>query len=384
MRTIDVRANYPESQVASDYVDGIAIAVLYLMVIMMMAVLIRLSFRLYILRSLQWDDAAISLSLIFAIAQSSAIFQATKQGFGKQQSALSEYEVNTIEKIVYSSDLLYILSLSIAKISVLQLLSRLTVNTLHRRISIWAMILVTMWTIPAFFVLVFRCGIHNPWKLENGHCMNSFLFWVAISPVDIITELIIFILPIYIVNPVQVIVSKKVTVVVAFSFRLFVILTTIIRLIYIRDGYPSPDMTYSGFKTTITTQCVLCVSLMSACIPCLKPFLDAFQTGMLSVTLHHHLAGSQSNSGGNSYALASMGRGIKESARLSRFMGDEAEGLGTSAAAFAVTAPGEREPGVWRDLTMSIQRTDQWSVRHEYVDPKGELVNGLDGKGERE
>lgn len=62
-RTIDIRAIYLGTP-ATDHVDQIAIATLYLMVIMIMAVLIRLAFRLFMLRSLQWDDATVALSLV--------------------------------------------------------------------------------------------------------------------------------------------------------------------------------------------------------------------------------------------------------------------------------------------------------------------------------
>ncbi|GKZ30158.1 hypothetical protein AbraIFM66950_008017 [Aspergillus brasiliensis] len=201
--------------------------------------------------------------------------------------------------------------------------------------------------------------------------LEKFAFWVAIAPIDITTELVICILPIYIVKPVQVVFGKKVTVVVAFFIRIFVIISTIVRLIFMRHShlYPSTDMNDATFATIITTECVLCVSVMTACIPCLKPFLDAFDSGMLSVSLNKRIGGgSNSNSYGNTYTLTTMTKGVRESVTRSRYLEDEVEGLGTSAAAFAVTSPGQ--PLGRRDSTLIIQRTDQWSVRCEYVDPK--------------
>jgi hypothetical protein len=47
-----------------DHGDEVAIAALYLLVMMIMAVLIRLAFRLFMLRSLQRDDGIISLALV--------------------------------------------------------------------------------------------------------------------------------------------------------------------------------------------------------------------------------------------------------------------------------------------------------------------------------
>lgn len=49
----------------SDHGDEIAIAALYLLVMMIMAVLIRLAFRFFMLRSLQRDDGIISLALVW-------------------------------------------------------------------------------------------------------------------------------------------------------------------------------------------------------------------------------------------------------------------------------------------------------------------------------
>ncbi|KAI3005131.1 hypothetical protein CBS147346_4459 [Aspergillus niger] len=371
LREIGIRAIYPATQHAPGHVDEIAIATIYLMVMMILAVLIRLAFRLHMLRSLEWDDGTISLALIFAVAQCAVILVGTEHGLGKRKLSLNDREVHTIEKALYSSNILYVLALSLAKISVLLLLNKLSVNRWHKKILFWTSGLVGIWTVPVFFTLAFQCGVPEPWDASNGHCINIFAFWAGISPIDIITELVICILPIYIVKPVQVIFGKKVTVVVAFFIRIFVVITTIIRLIFMRYSkpYPSTDMNDAAFATTITTECVLCVSIMTACIPCLKPFLDAFDSGMLNVSLHKRIGGgSNSNSYGNTYALTSMTKGVKESATRSRYLEDEIEGLGASAAAFAVTSPGQ--PLGRRDSTLVIQRTDQWSVRCEYVDPK--------------
>lgn len=92
---------------------------------------------------------------------------------------------------------------------------------------------------------------------------------------------------------------------------------------------------------------------------------------------------SSNNSAGNTYALVSIGRGRKESASRCRYIEDEVEVLGTSAAAFAVTGPVEpfNEPR----STKNIHRADHWSVRYEtgerestesVVDVTGSEVSG--------
>ncbi|OKL55492.1 hypothetical protein UA08_09185 [Talaromyces atroroseus] len=310
------------------------------------------------------------------------MFTGTQHGLGKLQSDMSAAQFVTVEKDLYTSDLLYVLSLSLAKVSIFQFLEKLCVEKRHKTICRWSSLLVAVWTVPVFFTLAFKCGTSSPWNMDDGHCIRIFDFWAAISPIDIATELVICILPIYIVKPVQISFDKKVTVIVAFVFRIFVIITTIARLIFMNGANKSlTDMNTNAFATSITTQLNLCVSLMTACIPCLKPFLDAFDSGMLNVSLRERIGGAYSKSygasHGNSYALSSMTRGVKESNIRSHDVEDENEGLGTSASAFAVTSPVRLANGT--DPTMAIQRTDQWSIRCEYVDltTSGSLVDEL-------
>ncbi|RAL07833.1 uncharacterized protein BO97DRAFT_428986 [Aspergillus homomorphus CBS 101889] len=370
---VGTHAMYPNDREPPSHADGIAIATLYMLVIMILAVVMRLAFRLWMVRTLQWDDGTVLIALFFAIGQSATILIGTKYGMGNTVPPLTEHEMMHVEKVLYVSDLLYVVALSLAKISVFQLLGRLTVRTWQRRLAQWSALAVMIWTVSVFLVLCFRCGASQPWRLSSSHCINTFIFWAAIAPLDIISELTLCALPIFIVKPVQVRIGKKAAVVAAFIFRLFVIITTITRLHYLRRTFSSQDHNPipTIFAPTITTQCVLCTSVLSACIPCLKPFLDAFDTGMLHVALHKH-------DGSSAYALGNLSRPKETSGRRSRLVGgDEAEveGLGTSAAAFAGTEPvrvqlledaeGE-ESGSMSTRTsraLAIQRTDQWSVR---------------------
>ena len=125
-----------------------------------------------------------------AIAQSAVVFSGTQSGFGKLQSEISPANFITVEKVatpiplfirstnvggrqdLYSSDLLYILSLSLAKISVFQFLNKLCVAEIHKIICRWSSLLVAVWTIPVLFTLAFKCGASSPWNLDNGHCIK--------------------------------------------------------------------------------------------------------------------------------------------------------------------------------------------------------------------
>lgn len=149
---------------------------------------------------------------------------------------------------------------------------------------------------------------------------------------------------------------------------------------YIRPAYDSSDLTSSFTYETIITQTVLSLSITSACIPCLKPFLDGFDTGMLDIAIRP-TAGADSHS--DSYAMTRMSK-TTQSALQSRNDGDEYEQLGHSAAAFAVSSPGaarEIRPSAKVIHGMAIERTDQWDIRYEYTNQEKGSTSEASGDG---
>lgn len=78
---------------------------------------------------------------------------------------------------LYASELLYILSLSLAKISVLQFIDKLNVNKLHKKTCFLATIAIIAWAVAAFFTLAFQCRIPIPWDRNSGHCINAVSSW---------------------------------------------------------------------------------------------------------------------------------------------------------------------------------------------------------------
>ncbi len=126
------------------------------------------------------------------------------------------------------------------------------------------------------------------------------------APVDVLSELVVVIIPIWMMVPVQVAISKKAVICVAFAFRIPVIAATIARLFYIHPATGSAtDATWIAVSYNIATEVVLCISIMTACIPCLKPFLDGFDSGMMGVSFKDRMPGS-SATGSRGYKMRDL------------------------------------------------------------------------------
>ena len=230
-----------------------------------------------------------------------------KHGLGKKETLLSSDQDQAVIKAEYAADLLYVLTLGLSKISILLLQRRLCVDKKLQRAALGVCCVVAAWIVVGIVALAARCGHDLPWTATNvvQQCINLRTFWIAMLPVDILTELAIIIIPVLMMYPVQIASSKKTVILVAFAFRFALIAASIVRIFYLVDYIPSHNFTFRTINTEILNQVVVSVSITTACIPCLKPFLDVTESGQMAINLRnktHNNAGSSQNS----YAMGSL------------------------------------------------------------------------------
>ena len=164
----------------------------------------------------------------------------------------------------------------------------------------------------SILVVGVRCGAQAPWDFsKNQSCVNQRRIWIGISPFDIISEIVIMVLPILMMAPVQVPLSKKVFVVTAFGSRVLYVAAVIVRLFYPPLDFRSANFTGRDSPAVYATQTVLCLAIVTACIPAMKPLMEAFNSGGMIVRVNgtssqnHYGMGSHSGSH-HSYAMGSM------------------------------------------------------------------------------
>lgn len=73
----------------------------------------------------------------------------------------------------------------------------------------------------------------------------------------------------------------------------------------LRRLHASSDPTYDSLAYSIVTQCQTTLSVVVACIPALKPYMDRAESGFLAVSLEHRPVGGTYGYG-NSYHMRSM------------------------------------------------------------------------------
>ncbi|KAF2471004.1 uncharacterized protein BDR25DRAFT_368735 [Lindgomyces ingoldianus] len=267
------------------------------------------------------DDVLIVIAGAFAIGSTIAISFAVNSGLGKRSYLLAFGDVSHIQKDMYVATILYVLTVGVSKFSIAMFLSRLACARMHKVVVVTLSGIIICWTTAATFGVSFQCELPRPWEVFTGKCIPLLPFWISVGAVDVLTDLVMVVLPIHIVWDLQMAPSKKAVVIFIFTLRSVLIAMSILRLIFFTK-FVTADPAFDSIPYGILTQCHSTLSVIVACSPALKPFMDNVTTGMLSASLGKHTTGT--TFGYNSYNMqplsnnSKQGSGNGSSKRLSK------------------------------------------------------------------
>ncbi|QQK44209.1 initiation factor 2B related protein [Penicillium digitatum] len=262
----------------------------FLLVTATLSVLTRLGTKYFIFRKWTFDDGLATASLVFCIAQSIAISMATKNGLGQHLHMLSVLQVESVMKAEYSATFLFIASICFSKLSVLIFIRNLTPAPLDRRFALVLGIFIGLWTITSIFTAAFQCQVPQTWNYVKGTCFDRSAWWRYLGVTNILSEGGIIGQALLVIVRIQTDFSRKASLSSVFLIRIIVIISIILQLVYASET-SSGDFTYEAWTVAVSTQVAQCVSIVTACSPQFKPFLDNLQSsgmGLGMMNSHHH------------------------------------------------------------------------------------------------
>ncbi|KAL8968192.1 MAG: hypothetical protein Q9197_005013 [Variospora fuerteventurae] len=198
----------------------VSILTWFLLAATVLAVVARVTTKMAISKRLTNDDFLIFLALAFSIGQAVAVSLQTSNGLGQHEAALSAFQMDNFYKFDYASNLLFILNLCFAKLSVLQLLRFVTPVKLHLRLVLGAGAFVTLWSIASELASALQCKTPNTWKVIGNQCFDRAAFWNAYGAFNLITEAALLILPLVILWKLQTQAKKKAVIYSCFASRI--------------------------------------------------------------------------------------------------------------------------------------------------------------------
>ncbi|EME79184.1 uncharacterized protein MYCFIDRAFT_22024, partial [Pseudocercospora fijiensis CIRAD86] len=259
---------------------GIALTICTLMATwVVLSFMVRMYMRATVSGPFGKDDILCSIATIFGVIQMIVASAAVSFGFGKALELLTDAQVAKASKAVYAAQLLYIVTNALTKCTVALLLARIVFIKSRVYACYGVLGLSALWGFASFLAQAIRCADGAPWKLVGSHCSNQYTSWQAITAFNIIIEIFIFAMPIWLVWDLQTDLMKKFTVVAIFSLRLPVIVAAGLRLHFLSETIGSSEPLLKGVIPFICLNIEMHYGLIAATIPTLKPFVGAFNTG---------------------------------------------------------------------------------------------------------
>jgi hypothetical protein len=214
-----------------------------------------------------------------------------KEGMGLHADTLPVSNLVMIAKFLVVAEILYVFNLVWTKIAILLMYYRIFHFPYFKR---WAYIIgtfVILWVITITFCFIFICvPVKKLWYPSlPGHCINQVGTWIANAASTIMTDLVILVLPMPQVWKLQLRLSEKLALTLAFSLGFLYVLphrdvinadrySVVFASAYrftVLFSYTSADSSYTLAPTVGWTAIEMSAGIVSACLPALRPALQA-------------------------------------------------------------------------------------------------------------
>ncbi|KAF2815718.1 uncharacterized protein BDZ99DRAFT_121327 [Mytilinidion resinicola] len=257
---------------------GVSIATWFLATTFIIMFLSRQSVRYVMLRRVQLDDYLMTGAMILSLGLSLAYSIAASHGMGNK--VVSVADAHTIQKAYYAADLLYIMALCCVKLSLVIFFNNIAVDEKQKRVILGLGAFAIMSAISTLFAAALQCGGPRSWEVMTLHCFNQSAFWTAFGVLDMFTDCSIIVLSIMLVWDLRIPISRKAVVVGCFAPRVLVIAAAACRLAYLATISPHKNPAFNVWVSVICTEVQICLSISTACIPCIKPFFEGVESGV--------------------------------------------------------------------------------------------------------
>ncbi|KAK0634237.1 hypothetical protein B0T17DRAFT_297 [Bombardia bombarda] len=193
--------------------------------------------------------------------------------------------------------LFYNLSLCFTKISILLLYLRILVTFDYIRkatyITLAIVVIYNLWAFAVYFAMCIplaRAWDHN----VKGSCRGATTWW-AVASLHIITDFMIFLLPIPVVTTMTIPRRQKAGLLLAFAMGFFVCLVSLLRTLWLRDRVNSKDTTWDLVTIANWSIAEINVAILCACVPTLKPLLKKMDPWMHRLFPRHWTQDNNNN-----------------------------------------------------------------------------------------
>lgn len=261
--------------------------------------------RAAIVKKLSVDDYFMIVAWVTAFGLSFCVLYGCTYGLGRHETDIPRSWQDSLRKVDYAFSVLYQPALMATKTSILAFYLTLPASN---RIFKWACIgtlaVVNIGGLALGLFMIFQCRpVSAAWRFplpSGAHCTDIVTIYLSSAPLNIITDLAIFFLPMPILTGMRLPKKQKIILVITFSFGIFVAAVDVVRIVYlqgaaktrIEDIYRATkhglaqdseenDFSYYASLVFVWSVIEVNIGIMCACVPGLKPLISRFLPSLI-------------------------------------------------------------------------------------------------------
>lgn len=249
-------------------------------------VIARFITRVHTKVGLKVDDWAIVIALLIAWGEFVTNVICGQNGLGRHLITVMPNEAIALEKALYANVILFPIAICIIQLSILLFYVRVfTLRDVRFKIALLVCAGLSVGIcVSQVLPTIFQCSpIAYTWNkaVEGGHCINVHIMWIVQDVLFLVLDIYVVVLPLPMIWNLQITRPEKIAVSGMFLLGSFIAVVNLIRLpklIYVGVD----DLTYSDIGAAIWSQAEVCLGIVAACLPCLRPLMFLLFTSLKS------------------------------------------------------------------------------------------------------
>ncbi|KAJ5676099.1 hypothetical protein N7462_008996 [Penicillium macrosclerotiorum] len=264
---------------------SIIIALVFAFGLSTIAVALRLWARKLTGSKLFLDDYLILVALLFKYGCSIGVTILLWNGLGSHITMIPKKNLEVYFKIGWSNSIVYTGCICFIKLSILALYRRLF-STKQMLFGIYFMgVVVILWTVSIWVAGALNCiPVNRFWDPSvEGACIDMGRFYYGMQIPNIVSDLIILVMPLKVVWSLPIAKSQKILLSGVFIVGGLTLIFDIVRLVaMIHLTRVGPDITYNQVPVVVWTCIEAAVGIVAACLPNLRPLFKIEGRGFWS------------------------------------------------------------------------------------------------------
>ncbi|KAK7754475.1 hypothetical protein SLS62_003495 [Diatrype stigma] len=241
-----------------------------------LAVALRCFTRARILRSFGSEDVFVLFAQVTTIGSAIVIGLENAWGLGNHASAQDGTKYISYMKAFYASIIIYSIGICLLKISILLQYRRIFSSVaLMRKLTLVVLVFEGCWIVTVVALLALICiPVASFWddRIE-GKCLNQLVVWYLNASVNLVTDLIVFSMPLPVINRLQLRRYQKNMLWGIFCLGFLTCIISVLRLRTLGIAFASDDPTWDNVDAAIWSFLELSVGVTVVCLPPLRPLL---------------------------------------------------------------------------------------------------------------